>query len=190
MKWVIAILGLVLIMGFFIGCKKETVNGYKVYKIKEGQHRSSVCIKTLAHHTLMFEAIFDGSAVYTTSDPVNQHDINKLYGFSECNQRHHKNSARFGWRWLNGNLEIHAYVYNDGERSSQFITNVSLNKSYKYSIEMYDDYYVFRVDNESIKMTRTNNCDTGLFYMLFPYFGGDEKAPHEIKIQIREDRRR
>lgn len=179
------LLSLVILLS---GCAKQKLDGYKEYKIKEGKHSSVVAFNTLTHDVLTFDAIFDESAKYTTVDPANQYDINKLYGFSDCNQNHQKNSARFGWRWLNNKLEIHAYVYNNGERTSQFIDVVSLNKSHKYSIELYGDRYRFRLDDKKVDMSRTDKCDSGIYYMLYPYFGGDEKAPHDIKILIKEDK--
>ena len=49
---------------------------------------------------------------------------------------------------------------------------------------MADDSYLFIVDGISVIMDRSNKCNRGVYYMLYPYFGGDEKAPHEIDITI------
>ena len=169
-----------------LGCRKMTLEGFSVYKIKEGKHSSAKMIRTLVSDLLEFECRFDSSAVYQTSIPQNQGDINKLYGFSECNQTHQKNSARFGWRWFNDKLEIHAYVYNHGVRSSEFIKSVEIGSVSKYRIEISGDKYLFSVDGVSVEMDRTSKCNTGLYYMLYPYFGGDETAPHDIKIYIKD----
>lgn len=125
--------------------------------------------------------------MYETETVENQHDINKLMGFSDCNALHHDNSARFGWRWLDGNLEIHAYVYNNGERHSEYIGRVELNISYRYELAIHGDYYVFNLEGaEPVFMERTSNCNKGFYYMLFPYFGGNETAPHEMLIKIHQ----
>jgi hypothetical protein len=185
---------LVFLLGLicFISCRKEEIDGlkYTLYQIKKGQHSSKHGISTHSGMLLKFKARFDGSAVYETSSPMNQLDINKLYGVSDCNSHHQKNSARFGWRWHNGNLEIHAYVYNNGERRSQFITTVDLNKVYDYEIMLLEDAYVFKVNNEYKQLPRIKKCKRGVFYKLYPYFGGDETAPHDITIAIHEKKTR
>lgn len=185
LKLLVSLLSVLFIV---VGCRKKTQDGYMAYTIKSGKHSSVFKFTSHTSDVLKFDAIFDSSAIYDTEDPVNQYDINKLYGFSECNQHHQNNSARFGWRWLNGKLEIHGYVYNNGERLSQYITSVSLGESHTYQIRITDDWYLFRVDNELANLPRTNNCDMGLYYMLYPYFGGDETAPHDIKILIKQEK--
>lgn len=175
-----------LILGALLGCKKITSEGFLIYHIKTGSHSSHSVPRTLVGDVLEFECRFDESAIYTSSIPQNQYDINKLYGFSECNDRHHDNSARIGWRWLSGSLELHAYVYNDGVHSSKLIKAVELNKNIHCRIEIRSDLYFFYVDGTTVTMPRTNNCESGFYYVLFPYFGGDETAPHDIRILIRD----
>jgi hypothetical protein len=169
----------------FSSCTKFE-NGFEVYKIEQGEHSSNHLVRTLAHDYLMFNCTFNQSAKYTTVDPVNQGDINKLMGFADCNDSHQKNSARFGWRWFNGELQIHAYVYNDGVRSSEFIRAVGIGSNHSYKIQMTSDTYEFTVDNTTVSMPRTNDCEFGVYYMLFPYFGGDEVAPQDITILVDE----
>jgi len=178
---------ILILLGLFSSCKKEYANGFIKYTIKKGHHRSTSEMDFLRTGNLVFKCKFDESAVYTSIDPVNQYDINKLYGFSECSDHHQKNSARFGWRWLNGKLEILAYVYNDGNFSSQKIGDVEIGEVYDYSIIILEEQYAFRLNNTQIYMPRTNDCNVGLYYKLYPYFGGDEKAPHDIRIYIKED---
>lgn len=183
MVW--SILGIGIITTLLILCWGKKIGGYRVYKIKAGKHRSTSCVKLLTKPSMMFNAIFDESAIYTSNTPQNQYDINKLYGFSECNQFHHKNSARFGWNWIDGKLNIYTYVYNDGVRSFELITDISLNEPHSFSISKVADKYLFRVDSKVIEMPRTSKCDKGIYYTLFPYFGGDETAPHNITIKIK-----
>ena len=107
-------------------------------------------------------------------------------GFSECNDQHQTNSARFGWRWLDGALEIHTYVYNEGVRTSVMLGSVELGEEYTYSIELRRNDYVFKVDGmDAVVVPRTNRCNRGLYYLLFPYFGGEEVAPHDMVIKIK-----
>ncbi len=69
---------------------------------------------------------------------------------------------------------------------SEYITSVGINETHKYSILIEPDSYIFTVDSEVVSMNRTNKYEKGMNYILYPYFGGDEKAPHDIKILIKE----
>lgn len=126
---------------------------------------------------------FDDSARYTTTDPANQADINKLRGFSDCSAHHHTNSARFGWRWLDGRLEVLAYTYVGGQRQSKLLTTTEPGEWLDLRLEAEGATYEFSVDGEVTTMPR-GCADAGLAkYDLWPYFGGDEVAPHEVRIQ-------
>lgn len=176
---------MIFLLSILPGCRKLE-DGYTVYKIKEGKHHSTRSIDFLKSDALSFYAKFDESAIYQSKDPVNQLDINKLYGFSECNQQHQKNSARFGWRWLSGQIEIMAYVYNDGQNSWKHVGYVNPGEKHLYTIRIVEDKYEFLLDGNSVMMDRTSKCDIGFFYKLYPYFGGDETAPHDIRIWIED----
>lgn len=156
------------------------------YVIPAGTHSSGQsAYKPLTVHGLKFNAVFDSSAVYRTSAGANQGDINKLYGMSDCNSPHHENSARFGWRWFEGSLEIWAYAYVDGKRKMSRIGEVSLNKVSNYELTFTDSSYHFRVDTSVADLPRhCNEKATG--YKLYPWFGGDETAPHDIRIKIED----
>jgi len=179
---------LLLIILSFTSCKKRE-NGYTIYHIREGVHSSTISYRNLLKDNVHFDCKFDESAIYESIDPANQYDINKLYGFSECNKHHQQASARFGWRWVNNELEIVTYVYHGGKRlMEKHIKNVSLNESHEYQITIMDDYYIFRVDDVEVTEIR-DGCDgLGHYYILYPYFGGDEVAPHDIYIYLRNYR--
>lgn len=157
----------------------------EIYTIRKNEHHSINKIKKLSTSNLKFEAVFDSSAVYTTKKPANQGDINKLYGLSDCSSLHQSNSARFGWRWYQNRLEIHAYTYHKGSRNATFIAAVELGKPYVYELELHDSSYVFKVNAKQVSLPRA--C-TGVVdsYQLYPYFGGDEVAPHDITISIKD----
>jgi hypothetical protein len=155
-----------------------------MFIIKKGEHSSNAPVKLLTSSAIRFEATFDASAVYETSVKENQADINKLYGMADCRSDHHSNSARFGWRWYNGKLEVHAYTYFNKTRHSKWVGIVDLNKAYTYEIQLQDDKYVFSLNGQQIDLPRHCN-GTGEGYQLYPYFGGDETAPHDITIAIK-----
>lgn len=156
-----------------------------VYVIPKGEHRSQGGFALVTGNKFRFKATFDSTAIYQTVEPIHQADANKLYGFSDCYSPHHSNSARFGWRWLDGKLEILAYCYQDGERHNELLDSVALNKSYDYEIEIQADAYLFRLNGVEKKMPR--GCSGRPFgYKLYPYFGGQEVAPHEVRIKIQD----
>jgi RimJ/RimL family protein N-acetyltransferase len=119
-------------------------------------------------------------------DPALQSHKNKLLGFSERNSLHHENSARFAWQWDNDRLEIFAYCYADGVREEQFVGVVNLNEYNRYEIEVGIGQYIFRLNsNEPVYMKRGGTCTMGLYYKLWPYFGGSVPAPHTVHIVVK-----
>ncbi|WP_276366740.1 hypothetical protein [Chryseolinea sp. H1M3-3] len=134
---------------------------------------------------LKFQAKFDSTAIYTSQKANNQADINKLYGLSDCNSLHQVNSARFGWRWYNGQLQILAYTYNNKVRDFKIIGTASINAYHQYKIEFTATSYIFTLDNNTVTLPR--NCSgKASGYKLYPYFGGDEVAPHDVSIWIKD----
>jgi hypothetical protein len=156
------------------------------YIIKKGHHYSNGNAAQLMGNKLDFEVIFDSSAIYATQSKENSGDINKLYGFSDCNTLHHENSARVGWLWNHDALELYAYCYTNGERNSEFLGIAPLKQKIKLSIEATATDYVFTYGEAEAKIARHCSDREIQGYQLFPYFGGDETAPHNIRILIRQ----
>jgi hypothetical protein len=165
------------------------------YLIASGQHSSRVLggfasdkIRTLKSNQFSFTARFDESARYDLGNN-NQYDINKLMGFSDCNSLHHENSIRFGWRYSieKDNIEIFAYAYSNSVMNFHYMGDVAINETAFYQIQITDQSFLLQINGEvSFELERTANCDKGLYYMLFPYFGGDEVSPHDVSIFIEE----
>lgn len=156
-----------------------------LYTIKKGEHDSGSPIILTSVARIRFDATFDTSAIYRTQNEANQGDINKLYGVADCRTDHHTNSARFGWRWYNDQLEIHAYTYQNKVRQSKLVGVVELNKTYTYDLKLEEHKYVFSLNGTTVTLPR--HCSgPAEGYQLYPYFGGDEVAPHDITIAIRD----
>ncbi|RIJ41587.1 hypothetical protein [Pontibacter oryzae] len=157
-----------------------------VYTIAKGGHYSDKnTYKQLNATSLKFQVLFDSSAVYTSKSPNNQGDINKLYGFSDCGSFHHVNSARFGWRWYNNRLELLGYTYVNKQVKYELITEVAIGESILCELNVEEEQYRFTVGEKEVVLPRA--CSGSVNgYQLYPYFGGDETAPHEIKIKIAE----
>ena len=158
----------------------------KIYLIAAGSHESTPNPFVLTtKNQLTFTAIFDSSCIYTTRDPNNQNDINKLFGFSDCNDHHLENSARVGWRWSNNALRLFAFVHNSGTFVFQEMTTARIGSVIKCRITCLDSTYLFEINRSVAELPR--HCSGRMSrYKLFPYFGGDETAPHDIRIAINE----
>ena len=169
------------------GCNKYDHDGNIIYTIKKDNHRSTNKIKTTKTNYLPFLVTFDESAIYTTVDPINQYDVNKLYGLSDCKSLHTANSIRLGWRCVNNGLQILWFKHEDGEFSFDFLKEIEINKTYEAFILINDDNYIIGFDDEFATVPRKcDNKTDNLKYYLWPYFGGDETAPHNIIIKIRD----
>jgi len=160
-----------------------------IFTIKKDQHfNNQFCFKMLnllnISKNQAFTTTFTNSCIYTLPNS-DQEDINKLFGFS-CGM-HHKNSARFGWSYINNKIQLWAYYYNDTQRYNTYITSLELNKPYQLYLNALESYYEFLVEHDyavvaRIKVPRKNKKTIG--YNLWPYFGGNNSAPHDIKIQM------
>ena len=155
------------------------------YIIKKGDHYADQNIyRQVNLPELRFMVQFDSSAVYQTVEKENQYDINKLYGFSDNNSEHHLYSARFGWRWSDGALRLFAYVYNAGVVSYRELTTLQIGSSMECGITVAGSGYIFHYDGNQTVMPRESTTPVAEGYMLYPYFGGNEKAPQDIYINI------
>ena len=187
--------GFLLCLFFLASCTKDDVpatparptDTFIQYTIPQGSHYSDKSTyRQVDKREMRFTVRFDSSAIYTTTDPQNQYDINKLYGFSDNNSTHHQFSARMGWRWSDGALRLFAYVYNNGTVSAEEIAAVPVGTEASCLIRAEDGSYVFSVNDVTRTMPRRSGAGTARGYQLYPYFGGNETAPHEIRIWIRE----
>lgn len=164
----------------------ETIPSFKKFTIARGSHYADQnTLTTVESSEMKFMVKFDSSAIYKTLDPVNQYDINKLYGFSDNGAHHHQYSARFGWRWSNDSLRLFAYVYNSGQVISKEMGSFELNREINCSIRVKGEEYIFIADDHFVNMPRHASTPVGSGYQLYPYFGGDETAPHDIFIWIK-----
>ena len=171
-------------------CRKQPLmpvrdKPFITYIIPAGAHYANQSsFKAFQDSVLNFTVRFDSSAIYFSRLAENQHDINKLYGFSEAGG-HHENSARFGWNWENGMLNLYAYSYVESERHAVHMGEAQIGAEYACTIRVTGTSYVFQFNNRIRSIPRALKTAKAGGYLLFPYFGGDETAPHEIRIYIR-----
>lgn len=190
---------LVVGLFFFIGCTKnldqtdraivkeiETKPGeYSTFTIQKGAHycdQNPVKLITIAEMKFMVK--FDSSAIYRTELPENQYAINKLWGFSEGTDNHY-NSARIGWSWTDNALRLYGYAYVGGELHYQEITPVTIGAEISCSIKLTAETYLFTINSISVSLPRGIFGSQASGYQQYPYFGGNEVAPHLITILIK-----
>lgn len=162
---------------------------FTTYTIAAGRHYcNNNSYPRFAAPALYFTVKFDSSAIYQSINPKNQYDENKLYGFADNNSHHQQFSARFGWRWLNGQLQLSAYTYNNGVSSDKVLGAISIGTENKCAIIVNGDHYDFVLNGITTSVPRASTTPQAQGYKLLPYFGGDEVAPHKITIKIREDK--
>ena len=163
-------------------------DGFKIYTIKTGDHECyAPLLQSTSADIIRFVVKFDSSAIYKTSDSSDQCDINKLYGFTDCNSAIHENNARFGWRWINNQLELYAYCYSEGKVHKQFLTRVDIGEEINCMIKISKNTYLFQVNElPADTIPRGCSCDSLSKFWCYPYFGGNENAPHNITIKIKD----
>jgi hypothetical protein len=128
------------------------------------------------------------SAYYETEILENQSDVNKIYGVSDFGARHQKYSIRLGWRYIENNLELCWLRHEKGVHTSAVIKIIQPDVIYSAIIDINTFYYVIVIDNDTTLVRRRPEGNWGLKrrYYLYPYFGGNEYAPHDITIKIKE----
>ncbi len=174
---------LALISSFIIlqACNQKIKN----YHIPKGAHKSE-WLPTLVHgNSISIKCQFSEGARYLLHNE-NQWDTNKLFGFSNSLwQNHHKNSARFGWRWnpTIAQVEIIGYTYFNKSRKIQVLDSLSIGEHFEGHITHRKGKYQFEGKNFKWE-TPAPATVSGWRWLLFPYFGGDEKAPHSMEIKL------
>lgn len=160
-------------------------SGYNEYLIPKGKNYcNNNSYPEFKGSSVAFNVIFDSSAIYQTVQATNQLDINKLYGIADCGTHHQENSARFGWRWNGSAVDILAYYYVNSVRKNQLLGTAAIGEVNKYILSVEGKSYKFQFNDKVVTVER--HCDSQTFdgYVLYPYFGGDEPAPHNISIYI------
>lgn len=160
----------------------------KTYTIKKGNHSSGIHFGTFKGKSLSLSFQFDDGAIYTTKDPANQLDTNKLAGFTDCNSLSPtENSARLGWRWLNQRIEIMAYVDYKGKHYFNVLGHTFPGEVSTGSIKLENNKYAFYYKGNKVLMDRHCSKSNMVGFELYPYFGGQETAPKDVKIWVREN---
>jgi len=161
----------------------------KKYLIKKGNHKASGLNFGLSiSNRFRYKASFTKSCLYNFEND-DKFDINKLCGVS-TDLYHHNQSARIGWRSNGaGGIEILAYWYDDGVRYHEHLLHIDLEEEVGLEILCLDDKFYFTAKTLFDHVQHTvelNNKPCSVKYKLYPYFGGNQKAPNDISIFLKE----
>lgn len=168
----------------------------KTYKIYKGCHYSNFLprIQLLSKVSYMSQSgciVFDESCKYEIDETS---CVNKLFGFC-FGFGVHKNSIRFGWTYnaATNQIYIWKYFYISGKLEKEkifacevgeanfyeILVNKSNNAENEYLITLkINNKKVYPLDDYYTKI-QSNKC---FITTLGPYFGGNTRAPHTMKI--------
>lgn len=123
---------------------------------------------------------------------ADQFDANKLIGIGYL-PGHHKDSARFGWRYdtKTEQVEILAYCYVNGRREIQHICHCMIGQQYDLHLKILTTCYYLSVhykeDMVAIGHAWVNhNHDKKFMYRLGAYFGGQARAQRDTDIELKK----
>lgn len=131
--------------------------------------------------TIAYEVQFGYGCKYDIGE--DQSDINKLFGVGYW--FHHRNSARIGWRYYNDRIELHYYCYVNGKRITGLLGHAAMNKPVVVKYTYTKKAYIFEFNNEEL-MSVPHSGHSRFGYLLGTYFGGNRKAPHEMRIYMKK----
>lgn len=155
-----------------------------IYTIEKGTHRSNWIPSFTLKKRLCFTFEFVSDPSYILSNKLDQDDSNKIFGISDS-WYHRRHSIRVGWRY-DDKLQkaiYNVYYYRDGKHYVEDLGEIIQGKSYLCIIDIHrDSYTVFSLDKQ-VTVPRTSKW-WGPRYLLFPYFGGQQVAPKQFKIEI------
>lgn len=160
------------------------------FRIPAGKHRARPLRFGLWWRKTSFTWVvkFTDSCRYDLGGP-DQLDTNKLVGIGYL-PGHHKDSARFGWRYdpKQDMIELSAYCYLSGRRIIKTVGYCKIGQSYNIDLYVSKWAYYFSLlqpGEGTIGETEIVHAhNKRLKYRLGPFFGGNRVAPHEMKIEL------
>ena len=169
-----------------------------IVKIKKDTHAPLRLPQLVrAEDGIRFCVMFTPSCRYDLGNE-DQADVNKLFGIGFF-PSHKIHSARFGWRY-NPNIkmiEILTYVRINGQ--FKFVSMGFLNINHWYLMELLPlynrrtgkDSVLFKINGGDVPNYGIDIRERMVYmpvkrwgYLLRPYFGGNQTAPHDMEIHM------
>ena len=153
-----------------------------IFKINKGNHKKFRLPIFTFKKSLDLNIKLIGDFSYISDIKENQKDTNKIFGLSD-GLTHHINSIRIGYRYINNEIQLMSYYYNDGKHYSEQIGVVTEDKEFNIKIQINKLDYQIIFENKKFTFNRTSNW-WFIRYLLFPYFGGQETTKKDLKFEI------
>ncbi|TNF26527.1 MAG: hypothetical protein EP329_21175 [Deltaproteobacteria bacterium] len=197
-RWILAALLVALTAGPALAAEPPCTNtnvDARDFVIKRGKHDArpkgvrKLQLRKSFSRTLHFQIRFDSSVRYATADPQNQHDWNKVMGFTTY--LIHKNSIRLGWRYnpTTDLVELGYYGYLARQRGSKLLDAIPIGAWADVELGMDTERMYVTVNGvtheQSGDMDLSSWLPIGTVALVTAYFGGDEKAPQAIRVEVR-----
>ena len=148
-----------------------------IYKINQNSHRSVWFPRMTFKNKISFTFKF------LSAIPQTEY-TNKVYGLID-GIFPHKNSVRVGFRKIKNKVQLSSIVYNNGKRTITPLVEIDENTISVCTIIKQKHEYVIYIDFKKFVFKRTSNFNLFSF-RLFPYWGGVDKAPSDITLEIFE----
>lgn len=163
-----------------------------IFRIPRGRHRARPFRFGIwwRRNSFTWVVKFTESCRYDVGN-TDQYDTNKLVGIGYL-PGHHKESARFGWRYdtVKGQMEIVAYCYVKGKRIIQPVCFCEIGKEHVLQLKILSNSYYLAAHQRgrasSIGSTFVDHYHNKQFkYRLGVFFGGNQVAPHDMTIELK-----
>jgi len=166
------------------------------YTIKKGSHSSGFrfCPVISKKQEVMIVK-FDWTCAYLIPGK-DQKDWNKLFGWSYL--AHQNNSVRWGWRYtplegvvpravIPNGIQIAPYLHSQGSIifPKEWI-DVPIGKEIELGIHDMNDCFLFTADSQKIIVPYSGIKKFPIGYKLYPYFGGNQTAPHDVSVWMKK----
>jgi hypothetical protein len=127
---------------------------------------------------IAFNFLVDDSWFYETKNA----GINKIVGISN-GLFHMKHSIRLGWQCINNEIVLYAYAHVGNTKGHVAVELCRVKEGWHTCrIWIHKSYYHVKVGESGVRINDSYNSK--IHYLLYPFFGGKDKAPHNIYFSI------
>lgn len=167
-----------------------------IFNINKGRHWPRILGRLLSYGLFFGKSMnrtigFYPNCKYDMPGTYDDEDVNKLFGVS-FTVDDHIDSARVGWYYNSELMKfiLVAYCYVNKRRIVEFLGEFNLFDMPNVQIDFERSYYRFTVkevlkSNDAISTIRVSKWHRKTVgYKLGVYFGGNNVAPHDMKIKL------
>ena len=158
-----------------------------IHTIHKGTHKPLRMPKLCTSKDIRFRVRFNETARYDIGF-LDQEDWNKLFGIGYF-PHHQLDSVRVAWRYniVTDKIELGAYWYNSGVRFDRYMTSIDIGEDVLIGLHRRSEgHHYIMMGSICLKHVQVSSDHIG--FWLLPYFGGNQTAPHDIKIEMRRVR--